>query len=173
MALALLGFGVVVASGPVLAAVSVVLAVILVLLVFAMLGWPAWLLLRYLRPAKPGTGLSGEQRKVRAGRSRALGRLHEEVVLRAICACRAGWGGLAQVGGRVWEHGRSRVRRVAGVICEAVCGGLVGALLGALASWESSLPLLHAALGAALGVLLGALVGASQAGPARRCDAST
>jgi hypothetical protein len=163
--LALLGFVVIVAIGPVLAVVSVVLAFILVLLVFALLGLPAWLLFRHFRPAKPGTRQAGGERSVPAGCSRALGRLHEEVVLRAIGACRAGWGSLAQVGGRV--------RFVAGILFEAVCGGLVGALLGAIAGWESGLPQLHAALGAALGVLVGALVGASRAGSARRGDAST
>ncbi len=166
--LALLGLLAVVAIGPVLAVVSVVLAFILVLLVFAMLGLPAWLLFRHLRPEKPGPAQACGERGVRTGVARVLCYLHEEVVPRAVAACRAGWGGLAQLGGRVWEQGQSRVRFVAGIIFEAVCGGLVGALLGAVAGWESSMPHLHAALGVALGVLVGALVGASRPGPARR-----
>jgi hypothetical protein len=161
--LALLGFGALFLSGPVLALLSLLLALTLslfaLMLPWVLLGLVFWVPFRALS--------RGSRAAWQDMRENTRGLCRKAVVLPVRTGVHV-YSHVAQLGKRTGDRVYGASRFAGAVIVEALSGALVGALIGALfltiggmAPHPQTLPMV---LGAAIGGFLGVVVGVSRAG---------
>jgi hypothetical protein len=161
--LALMGFTVVLLSGPILAVVSVLLSLVLVLLPFVLVGLAVWLPIRYLSGGRQA--LAGDLHGV----GHDLGRVGHGVGYRLGQALRFPLHVLNETAAAAWHVARGTLRFVwnttrfaAEVSLVGLTGGLIGAVIGVISGMHNhdlgvALPmniLAGGAIGLATGLVL-------------------